>query len=229
MKLIHVSVAMSLDGHIKDRSDSQRLSTNEDLQDMYAARAKCDAILIGANTIRQDNPSLLCHSERLVADRLQRGQTAEPIKVTVTHSGNLDPKSDFFVKGDTQKIILCPVHSTMTINKQLSEAAKILMVDKINANTIVRTLEKMGVHSLFVEGGTSILTMFLSEGIFHRLRLAIAPFFIGSSAAPKLLNDAVFKNNNNNRLRIANVQNLGNMAVLDIINDGYVSNGNGNA
>ncbi len=62
MKLIHISVAMSLDGHIKDQSDhGQRLSTKEDLQDMYAARAKCDAVLIGANTIRQDNPSLLCH------------------------------------------------------------------------------------------------------------------------------------------------------------------------
>ncbi len=130
------------------------------------------------------------------------------------------------MQGDTQKIILCPVHSTMTINKQLATAAKVLMVEKIDANSIVRTLEKFGIQSLFVEGGTSILTMFLSEGIFHRLRLAIAPFFIGSSAAPRLLNDAIFKNNNNNRLRIASVKNLGNMAVLDIINDGYPVNGN---
>jgi len=225
MRLIQISAAMSLDGHIDDQSVSRlRLSTEEDLQDMYAARSLCDAILVGANTIRMDNPSLSCHLPELIAERILRGQEPDPIKVTVSRSGNLEPDSNFFTRGDGQKMILCPMNSTISISKGLANAAKIIMVKDLNAANIVATLEKFGVKSLFVEGGTSILTMFLSEGVFSRLRLAVAPFFVGSSQAPSLLNDALFKNTDKNRLRITSVRNLGNMAVIDMVNDRYPIN-----
>lgn len=219
MKLIHVSAAMSLDGRIDDRS-SQRLvlSSPEDLQDMYAARANCDAILIGANTIRRDNPSLLLHPPELTEARVKRGQIADLIKVTITTSGDLDPKANFFSKGNAQKFVIC----TSAGANKLSAVAKIVPIREVTAENIIRALEKFGINSLFVEGGTSILTMFLSEGIFHRLRLAIAPFFVGDSLAPALVADVNFKNETNNRLRIASMRNLGNMAVLDIINEDYI-------
>ncbi len=225
MKLIHISAAISLDGRIDDQSPERlRLSSDEDLQDMYAARAQCDAILVGANTIRLDNPSLSCHLPELIAQRKSRGQPAEPIKVTITRTGNLDINSDFFVRGGGEKIILCPMDSTVNIDKRMAKAAKTMILKEINAVSIVTALEKFGIQSLFVEGGTSVLTMFLSEGIFHRLRLAIAPFFVGSSSAPPLLNDAVFKNNEKNKLHIESVRNLGNMAVIDIINQAMQTN-----
>jgi 5-amino-6-(5-phosphoribosylamino)uracil reductase len=222
MKLIHVSAAMSLDGRIDDRS-AQRLvlSSPEDLQDMYKVRANCDAILIGANTIRRDNPSLLFQSQELMAERVKRGQSAELIKVTVTDSGDLDPIANFFSKGEAQKFIICPSASRTTVSQKLSTVAKILPVQKVTAINIIRALETVGINSLFVEGGTSILTMFLSQGIFHRLRLAIAPFFVGDSLAPALIDDAKFINSAQNRLRIASMHNLGNMAVIDIINEDY--------
>jgi 5-amino-6-(5-phosphoribosylamino)uracil reductase len=223
MKLIYVSAAMSLDGHIDDQSVNRlRLSTDEDLHDMYAARSLCDAILVGANTIRLDNPSLSCHLPELITERELRGQEPEPIKVTVTRSGNLDADADFFTRGSGQKIIICPMHSTISISKPLANAAKIIMVKDLNAANIVATLEKFGINSLFVEGGTAILTMFLSQGVFSRLRLAVAPFFVGANKAPTLLNDAIFKNTDKNRLRIAAVRNLGNMAVIDMVNDSYI-------
>src|ERR1700722_6102461 len=100
MKLIHISAAMSLDGRIDDSSKRRLiLSSPEDLTDMYTQRAKCDAILIGANTIRKDNPSLLLPPE-LTQARINRGQPPELIKVTITKSVDLDPQANFFSKGN---------------------------------------------------------------------------------------------------------------------------------
>jgi 5-amino-6-(5-phosphoribosylamino)uracil reductase len=222
MNLIHVSAAMSLDGRIDDRS-AQRLvlSSQEDLDDMHKDRANCDAILIGANTIRRDNPSLLFHSQELIAQRIKRGQTAELIKVTITNSGDIDPSASFFSRGNTPKLVICPTASSKKVSDKLSRVATILPIQEVTAGNIVHTLKIAGINSLFVEGGTSLLTMFLSQGIFHRFRLAIAPFFVGDNLAPSLIGDAVFTNNANNRLRIASMRNLGNMIVVDLINEAY--------
>lgn len=222
MKLIYLSAAMSLDGRIDDQA-AQRLvlSTPEDLQDVYAQRANCDAILVGANTIRRDNPSLLLDSVDLVSQRVKRGQNPHLLKVTVTESGDLDPKAKFFTQGDGQKFVICPAKSFSIVSKKLSEIAKILPLETINASNIVLALEEAKINSLFIEGGTSILTMFLSQGIFHRFRLAIAPFFVGDSSAPPLINPAQFNNNKESRLKITSIRNLGNMAVLDMLNEGY--------
>ena len=222
MELIHISAAMSLDGRIDDRSARRLvLSSPEDLQDVYAARANCDAILIGANTIRRDNPSLTFHSLELVEERLKRSQTADLIKVTVTDSGDIDPAASFFAKGNTQKFVICPAANSKMVSQKLSTVAKVLPVQEMTAKNIVLALQNVGINSLFVEGGTSILTMFLSQGIFHRLRLAVAPFFAGDNLAPAFIADAKFQNGAKNRLRIASMRNLGNIAVLDIINEDY--------
>jgi 5-amino-6-(5-phosphoribosylamino)uracil reductase len=209
---------MSLDGRIDDRC-TQRLvlSSPEDLEDMYEARAKCDAILIGANTVRHDNPSLVIDSQELIEQRIKNKQPGELIKVTVTSTGNLDKNAKFFTKGNGQKFIICPATNFEKVSKKLSNIATILPIQEITAVNIVKTLETVGINSLFIEGGTSILTMFISQGVFHRLRLAIAPFFLGDSLAPALVTQGKFINNATNRLHITALRNLGNMIVIDML------------
>ena len=57
---VTVSTAVSADGYLDDRSpDRLILSTPEDWAEVHRLRAACDAILVGAETIRRDNPSLL--------------------------------------------------------------------------------------------------------------------------------------------------------------------------
>ncbi len=105
MKLICISAAMSLDGRIDDQTAKRlALSTPEDLQDMHVQRAAYDAIIVGANTIRRDNPSLRLQSADLVNQRVKRGQSPELVKVTVTQSGDLDPNAKFFTQGDGAEV-----------------------------------------------------------------------------------------------------------------------------
>src|SRR5947208_9557580 len=99
---------MSIDGYIHDGSDTRLLLSNDaDFDRVDAVRAGCDAILVGANTIRQDNPRLLVRSPARRADRTARGRPASPTKVTITAHGDLDPTAAFFTAGDVEKIVYC--------------------------------------------------------------------------------------------------------------------------
>lgn len=87
-----LSCAMSVDGYIDDASPERLLLSNpEDFDRVDAVRAESDAILIGATTLRRDNPRLLVNSPERRAERMARGLPAYPLKVTVTASGDLSP------------------------------------------------------------------------------------------------------------------------------------------
>jgi riboflavin biosynthesis pyrimidine reductase len=101
---------MSLDGYIDDTTDQRLLLSNDaDFGRVDAERAASDAILIGANTIRRDNPRLLVRSAARRADRVRRSLTTSPAKVTVTASGELSRDSRFFSAGagDVARLVYC--------------------------------------------------------------------------------------------------------------------------
>src|SRR6202012_1791868 len=92
-----VSCAVSIDGYLDDASpDRLILSGPEDLDEGDELRARADAILVGAGTIRADNPRLLIRDERRVAAREAEGRPPHPLRVTVTATGDLDPPARFF-------------------------------------------------------------------------------------------------------------------------------------
>src|SRR5215831_3552537 len=92
-----VSCAVSLDGYLDDASDRRLiLSGQEDLDEVDRLRAAADAILVGAGTIRADNPRLLVRDNARVAAREAEGRPPHPLRVTVTGTGDLDPAARFF-------------------------------------------------------------------------------------------------------------------------------------
>src|SRR5687768_7436010 len=80
---ILLSCGMSIDGYLDDASGERLLLSNDaDFDRVDAVRAGCDAILVGATTIRQDNPRLLVRSADRRAARIARGAHPDPVKVT---------------------------------------------------------------------------------------------------------------------------------------------------
>src|SRR5690606_41217670 len=83
---------MSLDGFLDDDSPQRLLlSDAADFDRVDQVRAECDAIMVGARTLRSDNPRLLVAAESRRRARLAAGRPEYPLKVTVTASGALDP------------------------------------------------------------------------------------------------------------------------------------------
>jgi 5-amino-6-(5-phosphoribosylamino)uracil reductase len=197
---VYISVAVSLDGYIDDRSPQRLiLSSPEDIADVRAARDECDAILVGAETVRRDNPSL-------------RAKNAA--RVTVTHSGELDPDLHFF-DGSMRTIVLTAADRVEGLRAKLGPRAEVLAIENFEPAAYVSALQDCGVRSLFVEGGTRILTAFLASGMFDRLRLAVAPFFVGDDDAPRMVHATHFLNDAHHRLMLCDARKLGDVAVLD--------------
>ncbi|MEG0789321.1 MAG: dihydrofolate reductase family protein [Alistipes sp.] len=181
---IFVSVAVTSDGCLDDTTPHRlMISSPEDWAEVHRLRAGSDAILVGAETLRRDNPSLLIRDPQLRRERLARGQHPDLIKVTLTHTGCLDPALHFFTQGEGEKIVFTDATDT----SHLPAIATIIRAPQITAKWLVTELEKRGVERLFVEGGAQILHLFFEEGMVDVFRLATNPnLAVHCSEAPRL-------------------------------------------
>lgn len=186
---IYLSAAVSLDGFIDDRSPGRLiLSDEEDFEQVRRLRASFDAIMIGAETVRNDNPALVIRDPELRRRREACGKDPDIIKVTLTASGNLDPRSRFFTEGKGEKIVIAGAGIDPAAAARLSETARVLTApEKITAETVVKMLDSEGIRSLMVEGGSSLMKLFLSSGLSDYLRLAHAPVILGSRGRVRLI------------------------------------------
>ena len=89
-----LSCGMSIDGFLDSAGDERLVLSNQaDLDRVDEVRAGCDAILVGAATVRNDNPRLLVRCPDRREERVARGLEPSPLKVTVTCHGELDPST----------------------------------------------------------------------------------------------------------------------------------------
>lgn len=207
-----LSVAASLDGYIDDTSDTRVLLSNEeDFDRVDEERSRADAILVGANTIRTDNPRLLVRSARRQQQRIDTGRPAQPAKATLTRSGVLDPESGFFTAGDTQKIVYTSTGARMGLTRDLGDAAIVVdSGDPLDVSRILSDLAEREVTRLMVEGGGQIHTLFLSAGVADELQLVYAPLLIGESCAPRFVHHGSFPKS----MRLAETRTMGDVVLL---------------
>jgi 5-amino-6-(5-phosphoribosylamino)uracil reductase len=215
-----LSAAMSVDGYIDDtRSDRLLLSNDADFDRVDGQRALADAVLIGATTIRRDNPRLLVRSAARRAARQDRGLPASPAKVTVTGSGDLDPEASFFTAGGTEvcKLVYCASPAVRAAREKLRMAPSTSVIDagtSLDLGVMLTDLAERGVNRLMVEGGQNTLTQFLAAGLADELQLVIAPFFVGDPGAPRLTGAAAFPADSRHRMTLAESRQLGDVVLL---------------
>lgn len=161
-----LSAAISADGFLDDaRPERLRLSSDEDWAAVKELRRTCDAILVGAETVRKDNPSL----------------REAPLKVILSRSGRIPKEARIFADGE-------------------------VLITQGTAREVCAELAERGVKRLMVEGGAQVLGMFLGEGMFDKLRLAVAPIFVGSGVRFPAVEGAP--------MHLERVEQLGQMAVM---------------
>ena len=210
-----LSCSMSIDGYIGGVGSRLLLSNEEDLERVDAVRASCDAILVGAATVRVDNPRLLVRSGARREERAGRGLPPSPMKVTVTRRAELDARADFFRVGDVEKIVYCASPLVVDARERLGPVATVVDGgDTVQMGTLGSDLAARGVGRLLVEGGGTVHTQFLTEDLVDELQLVVAPVFVGDSEAPRFVRDGAFPWNPSRRAALVDVRKLGDVVLL---------------
>jgi 5-amino-6-(5-phosphoribosylamino)uracil reductase len=220
-----LSCAISVDGCL-DAPGPQRLilSGEADLDRVDDERSQADAIMVGAGTIRRDDPRLLIRSPERRAARIAGGLPEHPAGVTITASGDLDPGARFFTGHvGVQRLVYCPAPLAAGLQIKLNGLAHVIVIPPPGGLAAILTdLAQRGVHRLLVEGGAGLSRQFLADGLVDELELAVAPFFVGAAAAPRFAGPAEYPHGPAWPMRLAEVRCLDDIVLLR-----YLLNGEG--
>ncbi|MEU0387095.1 dihydrofolate reductase family protein [Streptomyces chartreusis] len=213
-----LSAAVSLDGYLDDTGPERLLlSSPADFDRVDEVRASVDAILVGAGTIRADNPRLLVNSPERRAARTAAGRPEYPLKVTVSGSGDLDPAARFWHTGGEKVLYTTDKGAERARALGLAaEATDATDVVPLGADLDWRRLlthlhDVRGVRRLMVEGGGLIHTQLLTQGLADELQLVLAPLFVGDPDAPRLFGPGGYQSG---RLRLLETRRIEDVVLM---------------
>ncbi|MFD4595725.1 RibD family protein [Streptomyces rubiginosohelvolus] len=208
-----LSAAMSVDGYLDDTNPERLLLSNAlDFDRVDQVRAESDAILIGATTMRQDNPRLLVNSADRRAQRVADGKPEYPLKVTVTRTGDISADLKFWHHGG-EKLVITVDDAVEKVRATLGDLADVVSVGPdLDWGLVLDELGGRGVTRLMVEGGGTIHTQLMASDLADEVHLAIAPLLVGQPEAARFLSAADYPGGSTARMKVLEVR-----AIDDVV------------
>jgi riboflavin-specific deaminase-like protein len=169
-RLVLGRIAQSLDGRIATASGASRwISGPDDIAHTHRLRALFDAVVVGARTVRADDPRL--------TTRAVEGPS--PVRIVVDPKRRLDARFQVFQEGP-ETLLLCDEDAPGPDCLGRAQVVRLPNAgDTLCPNAILTTLAARGLHRVFVEGGGVTVSRFLAAGALDRLHVTIAPLLLG--------------------------------------------------
>jgi len=176
--------AMSIDGRIALKNGNSKWITNDESRSLvHSFRAEFDAIIIGGNTLRRDNPLLTTRGSK----------NPEPLRVVFTKSLDLPSKSNLW---DCSKAKTLVIYDASTANESyLSRIPKCVEVEKVlsdNPELISKILAKKGCNKVLWECGPVLATAAIQSKCIQELITFIAPKILGGENSMNPFGDFEF-------------------------------------
>ena len=211
-----LSCSMSIDGYIDGATERRLLLSNDlDFDRVDQVRAGVDAILVGATTVRNDDPRLLVRDSGRRRARVDHGLPEQPVKVTITQRGRLDTSHRFFADDGSDKLVYACTRVVDDVERRLGGVSEVVDGgDPVRMADLTTDLHARGVRRLMVEGGGAVHTQFLADDLVDELQLVVAPFFVGEKGARRFVGEGRFPWNPGRRARLAETRQLGDVVLL---------------
>lgn len=174
LPFVTLKIAQTFDGKIADNAgNSKWITSEESRRRVHELRAAHDAILVGANTVRTDDPELTAH-----------GQGRDPLRLVVAGDSQFSASTRILNQANRDNTVICrprgaarqgAIHDG---NWEIEGSA-----ERIDLRLLLREAAKRGMASVLVEGGKSIFSQFLAEGLADKIVFVMAPKLLGDGIA----------------------------------------------
>jgi diaminohydroxyphosphoribosylaminopyrimidine deaminase/5-amino-6-(5-phosphoribosylamino)uracil reductase len=182
---ILLKIAQTLDGYIAAlKGTSHWITSEESRAEVHRLRSLYDAVLVGAETIRKDNPAL---TVRLIEGR-------QPLRIVLTRSWKIPPTAAVLRDGGESRTVIVTSKKSARAHAEIitrlrGRGIRVLeaATDTLEYASLMSTMQMLfveqGVRSILVEGGAEVFSSFLRAGLADRIDLFTAPKIIGQGIA----------------------------------------------
>ena len=207
--MIVLSAAITLDGKIGQRNKKVVLSSKSDKIRVHKLRSKFDAILVGKNTVEQDDP--------LLTVRHVKGKN--PIRIILDSHGTIKNTSKII---KTAKNVPTIIVTSQLVSKRNFSRLKKLPLDvivcgknQVDIRKLVPILCKKGIKKILVEGGGTSNLSFLKNNLINEIIVTITPFVLGSENSVNLFEGILKPIKTLPSFKLKNVQRNTNEVILN--------------
>ena len=207
-----LSAAISIDGKISTNIGDSKLSSKSDSIRLHKLRSKVDAILIGKNTLLQDDP--------LLTVRYTKGKN--PIRIILDSTGSIPTNSRVIkTSNDVQTIIAVSkkISKKNLLRLQKLPVEVIMSGDNsVNLKLLLKKLSSKKIKTILVEGGGTVNWEFIKNNLFNELIITLSPFLIGGTDAISFVEGKGFaKISNSPNLKLKSIKRLKSYLVLNYV------------
>ena len=179
--------AMSLDGRIGLPNGCSKWITNDFARDsVHQIRSKCDAVIVGGETLRVDDPLLTSRGKSKI----------EPLRVVFSRSLNLPKTAKLWDTKIAKTIIAYGPEGNEAFFSDLPDGPEKLLLNSNDPSELLRSLGKKGCNKILWECGPLLATSAIEANCVQELVVFVAPKLLGGNSAMTPLNSFGFESIN---------------------------------
>ncbi len=173
--------AMTLDGKIATTSGHSAWITNQEArQEVHQLRSACDAVIVGGNTVRRDNP----HLTSRMAD------AANPLRVVMSRTLDLPKEAYLWQTDEVPTLVLTQEGANPEFQQLLRQkGVEVVELSPVTPANVMTYLYNRGLLSVLWECGGTLAASAIAQGSVQKILAFIAPKIIGGSTAPTPVGD----------------------------------------
>ena len=203
------SAAITLDGKLATRTGDSKLSSKADKNRVHKLRRKVDAILIGKNTAKLDDPILSVHNVK----------KKNPIRIVLDSNATIQTNSRILRTSSKISTIIVVGERASKKNLQRLEKLPVQIIvcgkDRINIKKLLATLRKQDIKKILVEGGGETNWSFVKENLTDEMIITITPYLVGGVNATTLVDGDGFSTIiKSTKLKLKNARRVNNEIIL---------------